>query len=570
MIKLLLTSFLCVVVLIISLNIKRIAKIPSFCFLNKSFHLGIILTLILLVPTYFLNYNLSDEAYYHSLLIFGKKIISFSSISIYLHKLGQLFSHEIIGYRLTSLILIYLSALILYLELISYAKISYVDLKKKLIIIFLLLTSFYPIYGLITVSYNIIVVTGSFLIIASLIALFNGKNIKFILFYTIGLVLVFLARPPAVILLLGIIFITTLYLKKKFLIPQIVTYVSFLLITLLLVYFNHDYYLDVFSYYVYLSESSHSSLISNYLFATFLDLIYATPLFLFLSIITRKHGSIVTKPENHFYLLIYFLFTFLVFSSLVLLNKGTISFKYVVYSLISLNINFLFTEKGLRSEHKILLVLCILIPLSANFSTNGNLVLHSGSMMLIYCIPLILVLSRTDLRLKSIIAFGSVISLFLITQTFNIFYLNPYMSDVDFSKKHKWDKPPLSFLIVDKKISKRGSEAKSILNQMDFKFDNDRIFAYPNIPGYSSILQIEPYGNSWNFAGYNQIHLVNCYHINKETLTDGEVFLILEEELPDQLESCLFNKLLITEKTEEREVYLEDKIVKFIGPLTQI
>lgn len=567
-IKFLLTAFLCLLVYIITVNINKIPKAYLSTASNRSLKLSISLSFLLIIPTYFINYNFTDEAYYHTLLIFERKIVSFSSISIYLHEIGELFSHELLAYRGLSFVVIYSTTYIVYLEFVKFLQMCNAE-KKKLFVLFALLASFYPIYGLITISYNTIVIAGVFLISASVISLFNNNKIKYILYNCLGLIFVFFGRPPAAILLIGVSLITFFCYERKFFKLQLVACVVFVCFLMMLISLEFEYYLEILNYYKYLSKSSHSSLILNYLHAFVTDFIYTTPLILFLFIIYNKYGSPITNSNKHHYLFIYLILTLSIFFLLLILDMGVVSFKYVIYSVISLNSVIFFKEKDLSNKQKILIILSTLLPLSANFSTNGNLVHHSGAMLLVYFIPVISIITNEIHKNSHYLILQRIISLFLILQTFNVFYLNPYMSDPIFGNKKMWYETPLTFSLIDYEIAEKGLSVKSSLEEMDFIFGKDRIFAYPNAPGYSSILKIEPYGNSWNFGGYKQIDLANCYHLNNENMTDGNVFLILEEELSEEIKSCLYNNLTINDQTTEKQIYFQNKKIKILGPLFQ-
>ena len=64
----------------------------------------------------FLFYELSDEGFYHSLLIAGPKIVLTTPFYLLGHPIGCLWQHQLLGYRFFNLFMVLIMTLAIWIE----------------------------------------------------------------------------------------------------------------------------------------------------------------------------------------------------------------------------------------------------------------------------------------------------------------------------------------------------------------------------------------------------------------------------------------------------------------------
>ena len=158
------------------------------------------------------------------------------------------------------------------------------------------------------------------------------------------------------------------------------------------------------------------------------------------------------------------------------------------------------------------------------------------------------------------------IAITLISFTLNSFIINPYRSNSILKEKSLNRSNPITNIVVDKSKMEKILLIDSLLKTNGFNKETDDLFIYPNKPGYFNFLNAKPYGNSWNFNGYKNVDLVNCFHINNEISNKRNVFFILEDSLPLGLRNCLFTKLHSYNKTKNLKIQNKESSVELWGP----
>lgn len=88
-----------------------------------------------------------------------------------------------------------------------------------------------------------------------------------------------------------------------------------------------------------------------------------------------------------------------------------------------------------------------------------------------------------------------------------------------------------------------------------FNFDKDRLFAYPDLPGFIAATGAKSFGNAWSFTGYPNSDRSNCVNINLEPVGEVRyVYLLQGDSLGTVLRSCLLKKLVPSANMERRNL----------------
>jgi len=508
----------------------------------------------------------------------GPEVISLSPFYLLFHPIGELFHHLLIGYRFLSLVLLSISACFL-----SYTGWLYIkDETHNSTSSFLAFTALTFVSSSMffllkpTLSYNTLGVISSFLWVSSILLYLRNVEKSQSFFWAIVLTsfsvfLAFASRPTyGFVLFLGTLLFLFVYKRYNhgsarkemgyFLAGSFLFIGCFVLINSSI----FSYFPDFFSA---ARASTHTGLISKYKNAFIFQYkkFYYFPIFWILFVILLK--------KRRFLKTAVFLFTLLVITKYVSYlfpynHTHFRSFTVHLFGFVSLcYLSFLTIEKNKNRDgvfHKKFLEkrwLIFILPLFAaffsSFGTNNDMFVMTGYCSGLIALPFIFLLYDVSdgFRKNNIyplvfgIIFGS-LYLFSILQTqhFSYYRNGPSSSQIYLSKKSTY----LKHIKIEKDLGESIDKLIESLHRKNFNFKKDRIFAYPDLPGFLGASGVKSFGSAWNVTKYRNIDNQNCAFLNLEPVIGvvERIYLLKGRELSKGLEDCLFKKIVAAKNLE--------------------
>ena len=412
-------------------------------FLNKFIFSSIFLTTLIAL---FINYDFTDEAYLHSILLFKDEVVNLTYYQLLFGHLSIFFDGNIIFFRIISYLLVISSTIALVSEILLYHRSIEKNSKRKIKYLLIFSALFFPILGLTILSYNSLNVVGSILVMASAVSILNKRRINFYLLFILGYFLLFISRPPAILTVLLFPALCYLTIRREFK-HSLYSMIILIFLCALFLSFNLEFFKQSIDNYSFFADSSHSNILLNYIKDILISLSLSLPFIAYLSLFKKEF--LKSKNFNtvlNFYLII----VLLGFIGLILIFKENSSYAITIISISFIVINIYIAKLNYTNKAMLFLsIISILLPLSSSFSTNGDLVFFSSSLIIIYLIPSLLSILLYEIQIKKLSITILIVNLMLLVSSINVFYVNPYRSYNIFEKKSIVDFKPLKNLFID-------------------------------------------------------------------------------------------------------------------------
>lgn len=473
------------------------------------------------------NLELTDESFYLYFYQWGPKVSSFNFYHLLLSPLSAFFSHKLIIYRYLSLVTLLGSAFLLFKACVKQRHHSFWMLP-----ISLALTYF---NSLATFSYNTLSLIGSATVLSLIYFILNDKKqifcsvlIGFISFLT------FSARfgAGAILLLTSITFTYSFLSDKKFAWKLIlIQLMTFLILTIALFLLWPVGWHQTFENITFITQSSHQGLLAKYLNDTGRFLLRSllpplTILFLSKKFYPRKLCFIAC---------VYF--SWVLISQLIIGDKFTGFGYYLVGFLLAYSC---FEMQNPRNFLKFV-ILPFVLYFSCSLGTNNNL-FKSSSYNLLLLYPCILYFLKDKNRCLNGMVF--VVTLFV---SFHGILKNQFLQTYRGlpRSQQSWVRsvlPALSGIWIDSRMEKKLVNLNHNLHAQGFDPAHDKIFAYPNLPGVVSLLEVQAFGNPWNSITYPGSDKTSCAFLKREVR--AKVFAVTKQKPPAYLMNCLLESSL--------------------------
>lgn len=494
---------------------------------------------ILIISTFF-KFDISDDGFYLSLLVNGENVIWGGIYHLFLNSFGDLISNSVLFYRLLSILLIIFSTNILIKILLNLKLIP----NKTNAIYLVNLAAILSLTSLITLNYNCLIVVSNLLLLSSLLSYKTNNVIQSFFLLLASLLIGAVSRPTS--LIINVILILAVFIYYwRINISLIKLKTSSLVLAIVLVLFFYFLlikdYKNSFELMNLMSQSSHKNLLTHYFKNGLWDIIrlsFLIPIFIFLKTNRLKF------------------FIIIIIGIIIMFLMSRIAFlKYVSFNLLLVNI-IIIKKTWLKDKNKLFFtILCTIMALVSSLGTNVSLLSHSYFSLMLLVLPSI---NNIKFLKESAIIYTLSILSFVILIKYQ--YVSPYRSGSillqnTLSKHSK----PLKYIHLEKQFSESIDNLYLTLQDLKFDKQKDLILSYPDNPGYASSLEIKSYGSPWNFSGYENINIVNCFHLNKRDKS-SEVYFLLEKEIPEELKSCL--SIYLKEKPDffkEKVIYRNTK-----------
>mgnify|MGYP006107396455 FL=1 len=561
----------------------------------------------LIIYSFFSNYGITDdEAFYHYFLIHGFSETTFTFFHTFIHFLGKIFDHNLIGYRLLNFLLIVISInLAAYNSFLFYTKRdNSISSKDLLIFLNIVNVASYAFYAFIpTFSYTSSTIISINLWVAGIFYYFNNKGefwstvliISSIYFALISRVhfaaAVYLVTPITLLLVshkLG-------YSSKKFIYKILI--LSFCL-TIIFLLIHSQYIRDIIPIIGLLSSGSHESLSHLYLEQI-------------KQFITHKDFQIV-------YICIFSILIFHIIKFIFIkLNKNLYFSGSIIFTVIFLSIfsdlsgfyGHLFKINGTPSDgsHRIaryLLILIALAPIAHNIYTyidnkiTGRTNKKDDRLLILYCVCIIgsfftglgtgsNIVLWTSFSLGAI-SIPFVIFLYLQTNAFGsrkmltlltLFVVSLSVSGIIYREQiyqyrrntlsseqmfYSIESPHLKHIRIDKDSAESIDKLILTLRELSFDYNKDKIFAYTDVAGLVSSTKAKSFGEVWNqdsFGNFRELKNIEtkicAYLRSAKASKDSKIYLLLSRPLTNKINKCL----------NERVLAKEPQINTFIGKI---
>ena len=567
----------------------------------------LIFTLFLTLYSFFSNYGLTDdEGFYLYFLIHGISETSFTFFHTGIHFIGEVFNHNLIGYRILNFILILTSINIAaynsFLFFFRQDKISTLNNPSlKLFLIFINISSLAFFSFIPTFSYtSAAIISANFWLSSVFFFLNNGaKKEKWTLLMMIMALYFGLASRVHYFLPLLLLSPITFHLISKRLNLKFSHVTKRLLLAIILLglvftYLHINFLYGIASIAGLLFSGSHESLFDLYSQQIIDFITYKDFYIIYYSIAVLSIYGFVLKPlflrffggyklKIHFFLLLLALIIindnveFLlklfnvngtpsdashrigryILALFVLVPPIVFIYDYLNRKLLKIN------NKLLEKDFYLIYILCLIPSLLSGLGTGSNIILWWAFALGSFSIPfaLLLVLLTDSFKKNFMYAVFSILILWIGVnsiiyreQIYQFRRNGLHHEQTHYSKKS----PQLKYVKLDQRSTYLVDNLIEKLATLDFDFRNDRIFSYSNLPGLVASTGAKSYGEVWNqetsnrFRELKNIEKKICAYVELEEKVEGrKVFLLLRDNLPKSLSKCLGEKINLTQSSNE-------------------
>ena len=543
-----------------------------------------------LAYSFFFNFDTTDDGFYLQLLTTGTQSIFASPYHVIVHDIGSLFNHELLGYRFLTLITLLIAGIALVSSSLAFFNIKS-NLKQKIILYSMVGTFSYFYFNLLpTFSYNTLaLLAGSFWLAGIFLLLSKtgtANSLMSVLLISSSFVLAFFARPPT-----GMIFIVMtpimLFVCRKIFSIQFSWKWALAGISAGLagvgavVYTSWEFFSKIFKLYLSLASSSHGNMLGKYIKACvqFGGVFAVTVAFFIICVVLYKNRSTLPKKSKiqliiiNSILLVFFILLArkmrgASINILSLLIVTSIPFAYAL-----LRFNTLYKTKQMSptiGKKVIFWLLCLITAIVIDMGTNGNIIFYASLNMVIAALPLCFwIFFKTDhftkkLAYSNLLIIGSFALVGFYIWHFQ--FVNTYRakrpaSDFTYSKSSSF----LRNIKINPKLAANIDAFSDALKNVGFDRSQDKIFAYPDLPGYISATGCKAFGNSWNFTGYKGIDANNCAYLDFEPLSPTRYVYILSGHAIDSDPKDSTQKLWFGISPK-----LKDKLLSLIEPTENV
>ena len=555
---------------------------------------------------FFSNFGITDdEGFYLYLLIHGISETSFTLFHTGIHFIGTLFNHNLLGYRILNLLLILTS-----LNIAAYNSFLFYFRKNdssfnsnsnlKLFLVFTNISSLAFFSFIPTFSYTSAAIISTNLWIGSLLFYFNNLNRKEVSAITLIIIALYFALISRIQFFLPLLFLTpiAIYIISKRSGYQSGTTIKRLSLSLfflgLVFLLSHkEFIYSILPIVEILYSGSHKGLFTLYVnqiiefstnkdFAIFYYTICLLLLYILAKILSKrlpmlqsiniKHiiliiGLLILKDSFKFFLKLFdingtpsdashrigrYIFAIMLLSPIILSSFSLINKKL-----------FDVKEKLIKNDFYLLYLLCVIPSLLSGFGTGSNIVLWWSFALGSISIPfaVLLIITTHGFKKNSIYFLFSILILSLSIneivyreQIYQFRRNTLHTEQIEYSKKS----PHLKLVKLDTNSSLVIDNLIFNLEKNGFSYKEDRIFAYPNLPGLISSTKAKAFGEAWNqetseqFRELKNIENKICAYIKlEERVEKRKIYLLLHGELPNYINQCLKAKIVSTKYTNE-------------------
>jgi hypothetical protein len=525
-------------------------------------------------------FDISDEGMYLYLLMQGKDATFVSPFYTLFHYIGEWFDHSLLGYRWLSLSLISVSALYLAHSATHYLHMLFAEIKLPTYFLagMLLISSLFSFWFMVTFSYNNLATIAAYMWVGALLMLTTPCNLpKASLHVSVlvaALFLAFLARPPFGIILLLITPCAVFYQQRVlrcgpalWLWLLATAAISALIGALILD--NTALLQRLLVIYPATMAASHANIIGRAILQIGAAVAEQYPLLIAVLLFA---GSRFLKPYSAFAargarllawlaILAFMISLFGVQLAIAVPSPDPIRFAglllvtNVVFVALSWFQNPPIALIG-RAPLKPLIfavVLCTIASLGSAFGSNGNIM--SGavySMALLAILPLgygLLAVEKSILSpwILRLVFAGTALCIALVI--YQNFYFKPYrVSGWSEQTARVTNNPAFTHIRIDAGLAKAIGAVQQALKDVGFDILQDRIMAYPDMPGLLAATGARSFGSPWMVTRYPDIDVSNCAHISTEpTSPIRHVYFLRGIPISEGLSACLAQKLVKAE-----------------------
>jgi hypothetical protein len=210
-------------------------------------------------------------------------------------------------------------------------------------------------------------------------------------------------------------------------------------------------------------------------------------------------------------------------------------------------------------ERLLVIISCVAVGLVSGLGTNGNVYRVAGHCMGVLALPAIMMLYDATkgfkLRKMAVLFAGGIAGL----SAGLIVFLGQFHSPARYGpislQTHSTRSPYLAHIRIERDLGLAIDRLQLALEEVGFDVAQDRLFAYPDIPGLVAVSGAESFGYPWTWTGYPDVDRLNCWYITRELDQDfRRVYLLLGEELTGDLRDCVDNAL--EELPGKREIFI--------------
>jgi len=508
------------------------------------------LLILLVVYTAFHFFDFSDEGYLLYLQRAGISGRFLSPFYLLTHYIGVIFNHQLIGYRLLNIGSSFLATFWIFWSIKNNVVTKSGRYLVGLTLGFLTLSSVSLIQ---TFSYNNLAFIGTALWIGALYRSYKAPGFYLGALMALGTSLTFYARPPAgvVLGLLSILVLTYLYFVAQKPIKKMASGAS--IISLLVLAISCAFWPvwgSLFVLYKAQSTVSHSGWLMT-------SLSQGTEFFIIQVVLAlgiwwwgiRKAND--EKKQKTAALLVALWAGIVIHQGFIRFGESELRHMLGVMFAI---VGVMYSLVKFRKIQSHLFLLTFLVALVASLGTNVGLMSHTLQYMLpIFSIPFLMIVIKLTKGFRCHQGFGlTAIGLIWVTMsvtTVHNLVIDHYRT-ASFPAQTTYLTAPsfLKNIRIEASLARNMQAFYDVLNQVQFDPTQDRIFAYPDLPGFVAAFPIYSYGSVWNATGYpNHITAIAAY-IDLEPLGQPIRYVYLlkgnqfEEEITKMLAGYLIPK----------------------------
>ena len=533
---------------------------------DQFFLLALLAVLISIsITSFYIGFDFTDEGLYLYLLSHGSVSTFLSPFHIILNPLGTLFNHSLIGYRFLNLVMLLACYLILANQINGFLKLE----NRLFLFVWLTLGIPFHFSDVSTISYNSVSTMSAVLWLATIIHYYKSSSTASLFFVGLCIFAGFLGRPPFGVILLVV---TPIILWGIDCIEHqdsrryqsgLIAFGSATAFIALFALANLDFSRSLLSIYATNIASSHQGLLSAYYsqLNEFVGEYRMTIIWpMLLPLCSRLLESV--SPHRSKMILWGIMVSYLASLAYEVDNfsqgdKGeTIMFLTAISLGIALAISLqLFLQWKVRPSNQRMVFRCLFIVLASmnlgilsSVGTNGNIVRFVA-----FSFPLVTASAAVTLcQLQAVARHGRLISCLIATVYFSVssrFLLDHqvlaiYRTAPAHELVHRSNLPKMAGVSLDRDLALTLDKLNFTLTSIGFDYDEDRLFAYPDLPGDIAATKAIAFGNSWNITFYENSDVSNCNYIENEP--NGSiryVYLLVGKPLTEALSSCLYERI---------------------------
>jgi GNAT superfamily N-acetyltransferase len=512
-------------------------------------------SIVAIIASFFAGFDVTDEGSLLYAFAWGEEAIHLSPFYLPVSHVGELFGHRLVGYRFLNLSLILAGAVAVALA----APTRCVDRawQQRVVTIALVCQASLVVYAFTSVlHYNNVIAVGVSLWVAGTLRVRAEATTRvgYAALVVAGALVLF-ARPP-VGLLFCVLTPPALWLIAR---DTRVRHglVAWGVATFLLVgiagYVYREPLAGVWSLYVLHLTSSHTGLLGQYLRQTALFLVsLAASAFIVEAVRRRPRLGVAALG-------ICLLVAAISIPMLDLIDPLAAQRDKLVYLLVVLLASIALHSvwrirrraacpgTGLSGDW-VLPIICFGPALLSGVSSNGNIFRYAGYCMGVLALPTIAFLkdATEGYRRYRHVTFAAIC--LLAGATLVMIYLGqyrfPYRTGPFEVQREETAVPRLSGVRIEEPLRGSLDALRERLDAVGFDRNRDRLFAYPDLPGFAAALALRSYAYPWVYSGYVDVDELNCGLLAlSDTTRTRNVWLLLGAPLAGTLRQCVHRHL---------------------------